>query len=431
MDKAKAEAILELTDPYDYAKLRASWRRLCSDYHPDKCASTGMNQDSANDVLKDINEAFSFLKPFVDNGSTVTPSAAAADHNEWANEADSELTPEEIYAAALVSMLSASSVKELEVVASVFLSLGDFEDAISMAQLCLERAAELRQKNATEAKDSASAKQSGRKTRRSSTEDERTSRSGSPSQYEDKKDRARTAEKKANPPSGEKGASTGAIFFLVVCALVVVVGIVLMWSSPNKGASSEGGAASSASYSYEPKIPSQANEGLYTDAASYLETDEAKKVVSAGRINRPWKSPYSILDRLSFGKLENGMWFAEAESPAAAYEILLIAVAQMGGCSDLESAGSLYLDKASYDYWVLRVYADNNYQHNILLPLSIEDKPYYAYIRYTTSERESDMQENFAISIGAGDGRNVQGPPKIVLHIENDWIYDAEAERWV
>ena len=78
MDKVQAEAILELTEAYDYGALRRAWRKLCADYHPDKCVATGMDRSVADEVLKDINEAFGLLKPLVENGENVVPEVMRA-----------------------------------------------------------------------------------------------------------------------------------------------------------------------------------------------------------------------------------------------------------------------------------------------------------------------------------------------------------------
>lgn len=135
MDKVQAETILELKAAYDYAALRSAWKRLCAEYHPDKCEATGMDRAAANEVLKDINEAFNVLKPLVEDGSIVDPG------NEAFSEAESQSA---LYEAAVVDFYRAVTAEDYDLLAERFRALGDYFDSASRAKMCSGLASHLR-----------------------------------------------------------------------------------------------------------------------------------------------------------------------------------------------------------------------------------------------------------------------------------------------
>ena len=147
MDKFTAEKVLELTKPYDYPTLRRRWRELCSEYHPDKAASTNMDAAIGDEVLKDINEAFATLKPYVENGRIVTPNphessipfsgAKKPSHEtEQSNQADPR---ESAYLAASLGLMAARTLSDFEVAAELFKSLGAYKDAPLLYEICAQQ----------------------------------------------------------------------------------------------------------------------------------------------------------------------------------------------------------------------------------------------------------------------------------------------------
>ena len=125
MNKTQAEQILEIDPPYTYAELRKAWRQRCLEYHPDRCATTGMSPETANEVLREINEAFEFLKEAFkdesgqeDNGDSGAANIAA------------------IYMAGKMMMEKASSPQEWLAAESIFHSISGFMDSDAMAEMC-------------------------------------------------------------------------------------------------------------------------------------------------------------------------------------------------------------------------------------------------------------------------------------------------------
>ena len=148
MDKVQAEAILELTEAYDYGALRRAWRKLCADYHPDKCVATGMDRTTADEVLKDINEAFYVLKPLVETGETVEPGSRFSRGGQYARGVDDsafDAMRARLYDSLVLELLAAKTAADYADLANRFSLLGDYRDARTIMQTCALRAVALRQ----------------------------------------------------------------------------------------------------------------------------------------------------------------------------------------------------------------------------------------------------------------------------------------------
>ena len=146
MDKAQAEAILELTEAYDYGALRRAWRKLCADYHPDKCVATGMDRAAADEVLKDINEAFATLKPLVEPGGIVQPEGRGSKNPSDSSSQVHTGSVEQQYALAVMRALTARTASDFDVAAVGFSGLGSYRDSETLMKACLQCGASLRKK---------------------------------------------------------------------------------------------------------------------------------------------------------------------------------------------------------------------------------------------------------------------------------------------
>ena len=152
MDKRRAEAILGLREPYDYSTLRETWRRLCSDFHPDKSQLTGMNQSYSDEALKDINEAYNYLKPLVESGETITP----GEYTRGSNRRTGYDAPSENdwkaheYSTIMLEMFSAKTSSDYESLVTKLGIIGDYYDAPALMQECFLRAMALKKEEEAE-----------------------------------------------------------------------------------------------------------------------------------------------------------------------------------------------------------------------------------------------------------------------------------------
>ncbi|EHF01566.1 hypothetical protein HMPREF1008_01190 [Olsenella sp. oral taxon 809 str. F0356] len=63
MTQAQAEEALELPDRYGKAELRAAFKRLAQEYHPDNAAKNGISPRFAQRKMTEVNKAYAVLKP--------------------------------------------------------------------------------------------------------------------------------------------------------------------------------------------------------------------------------------------------------------------------------------------------------------------------------------------------------------------------------
>ena len=227
MDKVQAEAILELNEPYDYAALRSAWRKLCADYHPDKCVATGMDRSVADGVLKDVNEAFEFLKPLVKTGATVAPGedrggSSYGNPNQYAYDPSYESAKARAYDAVMLEILTARTADDYDSLVMKLDILGDYRDARKLMQRCLLRAISLRDEErlAEELAREILEKEHRNEEKRRKAEERR--RSETDKQYEmavDSFDKARTAEdyRRLEPVFKSFGNYRDTEYYLWVC----------------------------------------------------------------------------------------------------------------------------------------------------------------------------------------------------------------------
>lgn len=157
MNKGVAESILGLDAPYDYSGLREAWRRLCADYHPDLSRKTGMDERMADEALRDINEAFEFLKAIAEARGVVVPeSAGGSSRGQYAAGPHAGDWREAAYDGAVARLVDASSSDDYKAIAEAFHSLGDYRNSLRMAYECLSKANDL---------ESTARKEAGRMTR--------------------------------------------------------------------------------------------------------------------------------------------------------------------------------------------------------------------------------------------------------------------------
>ncbi len=123
MDKQRAEQILEIEPPYTYAELRSAWKERCQEYHPDRSAATGMDTEAANDVLRDINEAFQYLSKMMNSETSSSASESGG-------------TTAATYAVAVQMMENAATSQEWATAEAVLRSIAGFQDAEALADMC-------------------------------------------------------------------------------------------------------------------------------------------------------------------------------------------------------------------------------------------------------------------------------------------------------
>lgn len=317
MEKATAEAILELEEAYDYATLRSAWRRLCAEYHPDRTAATGMDDKTANEVLRDINEAFNTLKPLVEGGGWVDPCETEE------GRCDDGLSEEErdrldyLYDEAMERLTYAISSSDFEKAGLKFQTLGDYRDAPRCANKCFELAIKAREEEEEEARKTSAQSQQAQ-------------------------------EKKRKPMSG---GSQLLVYLLVMAGVAVLFAWATQYFSlnsggPSRGAQSQGAASSYGASQTVGGIPQGVKDKyLYGNASSLCSTEEGKAAVEKGR-GSGWDAADEYLGRVTFGYVDvtrdsgdqHVIWMpitGSFDSYNATEEVANLAVSQMLGDADL------------------------------------------------------------------------------------------------
>ena len=211
-------------------------------------------------------------------------------------------------------------------------------------------------------------------------------------------------------------------------------------TAPNIISNSNSSAKSSAAPppTIEPSIPPSADAGMYTDPASYLETEEAKEIVESKSRSESMVKYRTVMPepftQLSFGEIaiwgSRWRWAPKAvyiSSPSAAFEILEIAIAQMAGVSDFESVRPLLTSEVEYDRWSQRD-SVGDIQNCIFFPIDIDGSEYYVFIAYRTFE--SGAQSYFDMEISDVDYKRPFNTVKSLEHIADGGLFDIETAKW-
>ena len=298
-----------------------------------------MSQVAANDALKDINEAFNYLRPLVVAEEKITPSnyrsaTSEAEKSESSDEYAYGYTEEELreyaYRYAISDMNEAETAEDYEIAAATFEYCGDYRDAKHYKAKCLREAREIRREEFE---------------KRSSTS------SGS--------NQAKARERK--DVDGYESTQRilrlmlwGSIIGLIVILAVTRSGILSSLQNgkaQNTGSGTESSSITQTDERAYNNIPDGIEESkayLYEEVPEVLFEEESKEIVRQGRVDESvWSNAPSALQRITFGRVSSvgipaesfiAFWSASDDSIESFYatdEVASLAVSQMIGDLDL------------------------------------------------------------------------------------------------